>query len=74
MCTVDTIMSQQCAWHCYGLVTWCSFPLRGPGIQTLRLEAELLGCMLSIAIGIVSGHGVVDAREYIGVTKTDQSG
>ena len=67
-------MSQQCAWHCYGLVTWCSFPLREPGIQTLRLEAELLGCMLSIAIGIVSGHGVVDAREYIGVTKTDQSG
>ena len=51
-----------------------SFPLRGPGIGTLRLEAELLGCMPSIAIGIVSGHRVVDAREYIGVTKTDQSG
>ena len=58
LCTVDTVMSQQCAWHCYGLVTWCSFQLRGPGIVTLRLEAELLGCMPSIAIGIVSGHGV----------------
>lgn len=30
--------------------------------------------MPSIAIGIISGHGLVDAHEYIGVTKTDQSG